>query len=423
MTAAGNGRPLRLAVYGYVEKTAGSLAGANFLLLDHLLRQGHAIDLYAIHDFVDPKDFHRYPNYRYFSFADRAVDAVWSVVDRLPRGRNNRLLAIPVGAATASRYYRAIERAIRQRHRRRPYDALLTLGLLSPFRLTGLPRVSWTQGTPNGELDAIRRLRGQFARRGDRLLYGALVPWYRWKERSARRLLPYSDLVITGSAWANGSWHELGARPDQTRALPYPIDLDLFRPAAGPVSPRSVTFLHLGRIVPRKRLDLLLEAFRRLRRADPDVRLVVIGGFDYASGAQALVQELERTVNVEYRPGIPRAEVVGVYHAADVVVQPSENENFGSAVAEGLACGLPVVVGPTNGTKDYISPSSFVFPAYEPDAVCEALLNAAAAVRARRAELTADARAAAEQHFAVGHVAERLVGVIRREHHRPGLRA
>jgi glycosyltransferase involved in cell wall biosynthesis len=40
---------------------------------------------------------------------------------------------------------------------------------------------------------------------------------------------------------------------------------------------------------------------------------------------------------------VPRAQVPGLLRGAAVVVQTSENEDFGSAVAEALACGTPVV--------------------------------------------------------------------------------
>ena len=59
-------------------------------------------------------------------------------------------------------------------------------------------------------------------------------------------------------------------------------------------------------------------------------------------------------------------EVPALLREATVLVQTSENENFGSSVAEALACGTPVVVGPSNGTADYIDEHSMIFGDYEP---------------------------------------------------------
>ncbi len=43
--------------------------------------------------------------------------------------------------------------------------------------------------------------------------------------------------------------------------------------------------------------------------------------------------------------GVPREAVPDLIRQATAVVQVSENENFGSSIAEALACGVPVVAG------------------------------------------------------------------------------
>jgi glycosyltransferase involved in cell wall biosynthesis len=65
-----------------------------------------------------------------------------------------------------------------------------------------------------------------------------------------------------------------------------------------------------------------------------------------------------------------------VLRSAHVLVQTSQNENFGSAVPEGLCTGLPVVVGPSNGTADYIDEHSELFEDHKPSAVARAMITA-----------------------------------------------
>src|SRR5579883_60657 len=127
-------KPLRLAVYGYFEKKSGSGAGANFMVLDALLRRGHEVHLYAIRGFVDPKELETYPGYHYHPFVDRLTESTWDVVKPVPLGRLTWWVHTGIGAVTAPRYYRLIERAIARRHAREPFDAILTMGLLCPFR-------------------------------------------------------------------------------------------------------------------------------------------------------------------------------------------------------------------------------------------------------------------------------------------------
>jgi glycosyltransferase involved in cell wall biosynthesis len=78
-----------------------------------------------------------------------------------------------------------------------------------------------------------------------------------------------------------------------------------------------------------------------------------------------------------------------------VLVQPSEDENFGSAVAEALACGTPVVLGSSNGTGDYAKSGAIRFDQYEANAVAAAIALAITKADALREP----ARQAAELHL------------------------
>ena len=97
---------------------------------------------------------------------------------------------------------------------------------------------------------------------------------------------------------------------------------------------------------------------------------------------------------------------------ADVVVQPSEYEEFGSAVAEALACGVPVVTGPTNGTGEYApSEGSAKFERYEPSSLADAIDRALALSREPSARSAC--RSAASAFVAEG-VAQIVVDFIRK---------
>ncbi|NJO95302.1 MAG: glycosyltransferase [Pleurocapsa sp. CRU_1_2] len=139
-----------------------------------------------------------------------------------------------------------------------------------------------------------------------------------------------------------------------------------------------------------------------------DVRLKIFGGFRYAPGYKKLLDNFEFPDRLEYNPYIDRLKVPELMSSCDVLIQPSEGENFGSSVAEALSCGLPVIVGPTNGTKDYISSSSFVFDEYTPESLKETMLKAIETVEHRRKELALDARQTAEQNFDVSKIVDRL---------------
>jgi glycosyltransferase involved in cell wall biosynthesis len=405
--------PLRLAVYGFVGKDSAGLAVANYEVLSELLDRGHQIDFYGVESFVRPTELFGREGFTYHGFRMPVAEAGRAHLNKVRFLRLGTILDPPYSILMYREFYKRIARSIRRTHLDQPYDAVLFLGLHAPIRVPGVPVVSWTQGTPNGELEALRSQRDRIVRFCGWWFYTALVTYYRWKSQVVRREIRLSDVVIGGSRWAGESWHQLGLPPERYAPLAYPVDVHRFCPVDRPVG-NPITLLHLGRWVPRKRPDLLLEGFQFLRRADPNVRLRVVGAVAYGAGYRNLLKDPRLMDGVEYTPHVPRPEALEILQTADVLVQPSENENFGTAVAEAQCCGVPVVLGPTNGTQDYLGTTEFVFSAYEPQAVADAMLRAVRAVRERRDELAAQARAAAERNFATPAVVDRLIDILRR---------
>jgi glycosyltransferase involved in cell wall biosynthesis len=105
-------------------------------------------------------------------------------------------------------------------------------------------------------------------------------------------------------------------------------------------------FLFLSRIHSKKGCDLLLEALARVAEAHPDLDLVMAGpdkeGLRPQLEAQA--KRLRISARVHWTGMLEGDSKWGAFHAADAFVLPSHQENFGVAVVEALACGLPVLI-------------------------------------------------------------------------------
>jgi len=104
--------------------------------------------------------------------------------------------------------------------------------------------------------------------------------------------------------------------------------------------------LFLGRIDPKKGCDLLIEAFAKVAARDPAIHLVLAG--PDREGWQRNLMDLSRMHGVAERitwTGMLTGDMKwGAFHAAEVFILPSHSENFGIAVTEALACGLPVLI-------------------------------------------------------------------------------
>ena len=136
----------------------------------------------------------------------------------------------------------------------------------------------------------------------------------------------------------------------------------------------------------------MVEAFRRLRS---DARTWNSGSSArsrYPKGLRKLLDEARSIPGVTHRPFVPRAELSEAIPGVDAVVQPSENENLGSSVLEGICCGVPAIVGPSHGSKDYLGTSSLVFDPYTPESLKSAMARMADALATDRAAMGAEAR-------------------------------
>ncbi len=109
--------------------------------------------------------------------------------------------------------------------------------------------------------------------------------------------------------------------------------------------------LFLGRVHEKKGPDLLFRTFASMVRQLPadgmkDVHLVMAGPHDHAYGRemQALAARLGLTGHITWTGMLSGDLKWGSFHAADAFVLTSHQDNFGIAVVEALACGVPVLI-------------------------------------------------------------------------------
>ena len=131
--------------------------------------------------------------------------------------------------------------------------------------------------------------------------------------------------------------------------------------------------MFLGRTdEPRKGLDVLLDALPAIRRAEPDLEVVVAG-----EGHQPLPPGCRRLGRVS------EAEKVALLSSADVFVAPQRaRESFGIVLVEAMASGVPVVASDLAPFVDLLGPAApgtatagRVFPAGDPAALARAVVD------------------------------------------------
>lgn len=198
-----------------------------------------------------------------------------------------------------------------------------------------------------------------------------------------RALLQKASLIHYTTALESNDSRWLGLKPREA-IVPNPLSLQEFKslPPKGRfrsrhnISAGRKVILILGRVDPDKGLDLALQVLSRIAPRCPDAVLVIAGPEENNQIRHLLDQA--GTLGVSDRVlftgllDLPRK--LEAFVDADVFFSPSRSENFGMAIVEAMACGLPVVVSDQVGVADMIvkEEAGLVVP-LDPDRMAGAL--------------------------------------------------
>ena len=115
--------------------------------------------------------------------------------------------------------------------------------------------------------------------------------------------------------------------------------------AQHPESATCRTVLFLSRLHPKKNIPVLLEAWRRINKQAPNWQLVIAGPDERDYAAQLKVQVANGNIQrVQFVGPVYGATKDALLQNAELFVLPTLSENFGIAVAEALASGVPAIV-------------------------------------------------------------------------------
>jgi len=131
------------------------------------------------------------------------------------------------------------------------------------------------------------------------------------------------------------------------------LDLASFRAAYA--RPDQPIVYYVGRMVPQKGLQTIVEAAQYVLREWPGVKFVLAGGGSgYTNELRAKARELGVANNIIF-PGRVSDEVRdGLFKVADAAVFPSIYEPFGIVALEAMAAGTPVIVSDVGGLSEVV---------------------------------------------------------------------
>ena len=174
----------------------------------------------------------------------------------------------------------------------------------------------------------------------------------RWAYRSANRIVALSPGIAEGVV-------RTGVPSSRISVIPNSSDLDLFR---NPSTPRTVVrdelglgeddvlVLYAGSFGRANRVDYLVRVAKASLDATPRLQFLLVGsGSEFEQVRQLAQEEGVLGRNLEIRPSLPKAALVSLFGAADVVTSvfapiPELRHNSANKFFDGLAAGRPVAI-------------------------------------------------------------------------------
>ncbi|MCD9623003.1 glycosyltransferase family 4 protein [Rhabdothermincola salaria] len=145
----------------------------------------------------------------------------------------------------------------------------------------------------------------------------------------------------------------LGLKPGRISVVPPGIE-ERFAPGDEEESPEPL-LVSVGRLMPSKRFDVLLDVAAEVRRSVPDLQLVIVGDGYERPALEEQIAALDATEWVRLAGRVSDEELVSLYRRAWAVTSASIAEGWGMTLTEAAACGTPAVATDIAGHRDSVA--------------------------------------------------------------------
>ncbi|MFH1278317.1 MAG: glycosyltransferase family 4 protein [Candidatus Eisenbacteria bacterium] len=180
-----------------------------------------------------------------------------------------------------------------------------------------------------------------------------------WRSASAVTCVSRSQVALA----------ERTDRSVEFRLIPNGVDTTVFHP--GP-DPEVFTVLFVGRLIHRKGVDHLIEAFASLGEERGGARLVIVGDGPARNALEDLARRRGVAERVMFRGATNWSGLPEIYREASLFVLPAHEEAMSNAALEAMASGLPIITTDT-GVAEILDENGFVVPRSDPGAIADAI--------------------------------------------------
>lgn len=140
-------------------------------------------------------------------------------------------------------------------------------------------------------------------------------------------------------------------------------------------TPRRI--VSVGNLLPRKRMDLLVDALDLAGAQDPsvrDVELVIVGEGPERARLQERIAARGLTGRVTLAGSAPHPRIAELFAQSDLFALASERETFGVVLIEAMAAGLPVVSTRSGGPEGFVTHATGVLTGHSVEDLADGLV-------------------------------------------------
>ena len=194
----------------------------------------------------------------------------------------------------------------------------------------------------------------------------------------------------------------------------HPVNGELFL-SKFPAARDTRVLLFLGRLHPKKGCELLIEACGQMSPGAMNLSLVLAGPdqVGWAEKLRARAEELKLAIPVIFTGMLEGDLKKSAFAAADVFLLPSHQENFGLAVVEALAAGVPVLISNrVNIWREVEADRAGMVDDDDVEGTARLLQRWISTSATERDAMRANARRCFEQRFEVRRAVASLVAIL-----------
>jgi len=247
--------------------------------------------------------------------------------------------------------------------------------------------------------------------------------------RLLARVLAGADGVVAAGGYPADEAERAARRGLPVAVIPPGVDTERFQPLSAAerlaarrrlgVDEHACLITSVSRLVPRKGMDVLIEAAARLSCNHPDLIVLIGGAGRDRSRLERLVRRSAAPVRLAGR--IHDDELRAFYGCADLFAMLCRNrwrrleqEGFGIVFLEAAACGVPQVAGNSGGAAEAVVDGVTGLVVQDPTSLDQVMAALTALIddAGRRGTMGTAARRRAEQEFGYGRLAGQLDRVL-----------